>query len=130
MISIRDLNAANDRIEAAERQRRLAAREEQTRLRRRAQRQNYVVGEMVCEHFPELRQIEPGTKAENAERFSMLNRVLKLVADSPELIDMLKNTVYEIYGEQCDLFCEPTYTSDESEEEMHDGTHSGNLGSV
>lgn len=128
MITLEELNAANNRIEAAERQRRLAERQERARLRRRAQRQNYVVGGMVCEHFPELRQIEPGTKAENAERFSMLNRVLKLMADSPELIDMLKNTVCEIYGEQCDLFCASTYTSDGSEEEMRDGTQSGSLG--
>ncbi|MBR3561137.1 MAG: hypothetical protein IKN81_06405 [Oscillospiraceae bacterium] len=128
MISIEDLNAANDRIEAAERQRRLAAREERTRLRRRVQRQNYIVGGMVCEHFPELRQIEPGTKAENAVRFLMLNHVLKLMADSPELIGMLKNTVCEIYGEQCDLFCASTYTSDGSEEEVRDGTQSGSLG--
>jgi len=116
------------RIEAAEHQRRVEQRQERDRLRKRSQRQNYIIGEMVCDYFPELRQIEPGTKEENKVRFALLTCVLKLMANSPDLISMLKNLVYELYGEQCDLFCMSTYTSGENKEEVHDGTQLGSHG--
>ena len=127
MTSSDQYKRASRRIEAAEHQRRVEQRQERDRLRKRSQRQNYIIGELVCNYFPELRQIEPGTKAENAVRFLMLNHVIKLMADSPDLISTLKDLVYELYGEQCDLFCMSTYTSSENKE-VHDGTQSGSLG--
>ena len=93
MTSSDQYKRASRRIEAAEHQRRVEQRQERERLRKRSQRQNYIIGELICNYFPELRQIEPGTKEENKVRFALLTCVLKLMANSPDLISMLKDLV-------------------------------------
>ena len=50
------------------------------------ERIRYVAGEIATKYFPELLSIEPGTKEENAERFSFFERFLAILSDEEHLV--------------------------------------------
>ena len=63
---------------------------EQERKERRAKekvnkRRNYVVGELICKHFPQLLELAPGTKQENSEIFKDFDLFLEALSKDKEL---------------------------------------------
>lgn len=84
------IKSADDRIAQANHHQRLERKQTRETQRRKDQRRNYAVGELVIKHFPELCCIEPGTKAENAVRFAPLESFLAKLAADPELMEQIK----------------------------------------
>lgn len=73
-----------------EQQRRAEQKRERDIKKKKDQRRNYIVGELVIKYFPELMRLEPGNKAENVDRFWQLEAVLSVIADNKELMEQLK----------------------------------------
>lgn len=73
----------------AKRQKKVQQRQERQAKEKLAQRQNFAIGELVARYFPKLREITPGTRDENAERYSKLEECLRRLAESPEMISQL-----------------------------------------
>lgn len=73
-----------------EQQRRAEQKRERDAKKKKDQRRNYIVGEMVTKYFPELMCLEPGTNAENVDRFWQLEAVLSMLSDNKELMGQLK----------------------------------------
>lgn len=73
-----------------EQQRRAELKREREVKKKKDQRRNYIVGEMVIKYFPELMCLEPGTNAENVDRFRQLEAVLSMLADNKKLMEQVK----------------------------------------
>jgi len=69
-----------------ERLRREEIRKEREHQQKKDQRRNYIVGELVVKYFPEIKNIEPGTKAENTVNFAMLDAFLSVLSSDEYLI--------------------------------------------
>ena len=92
-----------ERIENAEqrcsnylRQERDTARKERMKMDKNDKRRNYILGELVSKHFPAVRNLEPGTMAENAKRFKSFESILIVLADDPELMENLKERAQRV----------------------------------
>lgn len=70
--------------------RRAEQRKEKEAEKKINQRRNHIVGELVIKYFPEIRNLEPGTKTENMIRFEPLERILSALSADTQLIDQLK----------------------------------------
>lgn len=81
---------ANKRIAESKYQQRLAQKQAQDEQRKKAQRRNYIIGEMVSQYFPEVMRLEPGTQVENEERFLPLKSFLIELAADQELVAQIK----------------------------------------
>jgi len=88
------VKSADDRIAQAKYQQRLKLKQARDAQRRKDQRRNYAVGELVIKHFPELLCIEPGTKAENALRLASLEAFLTELAADQELVEKIKERAH------------------------------------
>ena len=73
-----------------EQQKRAKQKSERDAKKKKDQRRNYIVGELVTKYFPELMSLEPGTIAENVDRFWQLEAVLSMLANNKELMEQLK----------------------------------------
>ncbi len=73
-----------------EQQRRAKQKNERDAKKKKDQRRNYIVGELVTKYFPELMSLEPGTITENVDRFWQLEAVLSMLANNKELMEHLK----------------------------------------
>lgn len=71
-------------------QRRIQEKKEKESCKRRNQRRNYIIGELVSKHFPEVLNLEPGTKAENAVTFASFEAFLSVLAADQECINQIK----------------------------------------
>lgn len=80
---------SKERTAKLEQQRRVELRQEREAKRKKDQRRNYVIGELVTKYFPEVLSLEPGTKAENAVTFKTLEAFLSALSADKELIKRL-----------------------------------------
>ena len=86
----RTANAA-ERAEAAKKKQRQEQRDERIAMEKKNHRRNYIIGEMVCKHFPEVCDIDPGrTKAENASRFAYVETFISALANDHNLVQILR----------------------------------------
>ena len=53
-------------------------------------RRNYYMGGLITMYFPEVRSVEPGTTAENVERFSRFEAILSVLSVDYELMEDLE----------------------------------------
>ena len=53
-------------------------------------RRNYYMGGLITMYFPEVRSVEPGTTAENVERFSRFEAILPVLSVDYELMEDLE----------------------------------------
>ena len=58
--------------------------------KKKDQLRNYIVGELVTKYFPELRDLQPGTKAENTIRFEPLENFLSTLSADKQLVQQIK----------------------------------------
>ena len=100
MLTIEERAAnAEERIVKARRQRSAEEKAARDKLKKLNDRRNYILGELLCNHFPELTKLEPGTKEENAARFAPFENFLSALADDPELMDELKERARRMESE-------------------------------
>ena len=90
---VEKITKAKEHVAKLEKQRREEARREREAEKKKDQRRNYILGELVAKNFPEVLRLEPGTKAENAVEFEPFETFLSVIADRQELRDLLKNEV-------------------------------------
>ena len=84
------ISKAKENVERLERRRRAEQRLEREAQKKRNQRRNYIIGELVVKYFPEVLHFEPGTKAENIIEFELLECFLLALAADRELVTRLK----------------------------------------
>lgn len=76
-----------------ERQRRIDQRQEREAQRRLRQRRNYIIGELVTRHFPEIEVLKPGTARENDIIFVPFEKLLLELSEDKELLQELRRRV-------------------------------------
>lgn len=81
---------ATKHIAESQYQQRLVQKQAQDEQRRKAQRRNYIIGELVSKYFPEVCDIEPGSEAENKARFEPLEAFMAVLSADKELMEQLK----------------------------------------
>ncbi len=80
---------SKERTAKLEKQRRAELRKEREAQKKKDQRRNYIIGELVTKYFQGLCSLEPGTKAENADRFTSLEALLSVLAADHKLMEKL-----------------------------------------
>lgn len=78
------------RIEEIGRKNRLELRRTREDERRMNQHRNFIIGDLVAKHFPEVMSIEPGTQTENADRFRKVDAFLAELAEDQTLVSQIK----------------------------------------
>lgn len=73
-----------------EQQRRIQLRKEREAKKKKDQRRNYIIGELISKYFPEVLKLELGTKAENAITFEPLEVFLSILSNDKILMKRLK----------------------------------------
>lgn len=81
---------AKENVAKLEQERRVELKKERDAKRKKNQRRNYIIGELVTQYFPEVLKLEPGTKAENAAIFRPLEAFLSELASDQELMKILR----------------------------------------
>lgn len=94
---------AKDRIAKLEHQQRVEKRRTLEAERKKNNRRQYIIGELVTKYFPEVQRFEPGTKAENAVEFKPLEAFLLVLTADQELIIRLKEMVNNRLSFQNDI---------------------------
>ncbi len=72
-----------------ERMRREALRKERERQKKKDQRRNYLIGALVVDYFPDLREIEPGAKSDDSNNFALLESILLVLSSDKHLLESL-----------------------------------------
>ena len=83
------ITKAKDRVAKLEQQRRLEERREREAKRKKDQRRNYIIGDLVTKHFPEISRFEPGNTAE----FAPFETFLSVLAANQGVMARLKGEV-------------------------------------
>lgn len=76
-----------------EEQRRIKMRKEREAKKKKDQRRNYIVGELVTQYFPQILNLEPGTKSENAVIFRPLEMFLSELAADQRITEWLAKEI-------------------------------------
>lgn len=89
---MKTLNIAeiDQQIKSLQKQKRLQKRQEREAAKKRKQRLCYIVGELFIKYFPDIQEIEPGTKSENTKNFASLEDFFDMLS-SDETIMALFN---------------------------------------
>jgi hypothetical protein len=94
MLSIEERAKRSDnKATAFKQQQRRKDRQNQEAQKKKAQRQNYIIGESFANHFPIIRKLEPGTDAENAITFKPLEIFMSKLAENPTVMEMLSTLI-------------------------------------
>jgi hypothetical protein len=93
MIDINDhLKESRDRVKQLKNQKKTKDRREQEAQRKTDNHRHFIIGEMVCKYFPDVKKYQPQrTKAETAAEFLPLAYILRLLAANTELLAALKD---------------------------------------
>ena len=81
---------SEERIAKLKQQKRIEERKEREAKKKKDQRRNYIIGELVSKYFPEVLNLEPGTKAENTITFEPLEVFLSVLSSEQILMKQLK----------------------------------------
>lgn len=87
-------------VKEFQRQQRVAQRQAKDKLKKKEQQRNYIIGELVCKYFPEVREIEPGATAETTERFKLVELFIAELAADKQLVEQVKGRAHR-RGEWC-----------------------------
>ncbi len=107
-ITNKNIDKLNQEIEALKRQRRIERNKLRENQKKIDSRRNYIIGEMVVKFFPELAKIMPGTKTENAEKFSGFEKFLQRVSADAAIMELFRERM-----EQSDAQCVTGQLQDE-----------------
>lgn len=87
------IKQTEEKVTQLKQQRRIQIKKEKDIRKKKDQRRNYIIGELVSKHFPEILNLEPGTKSQNAVTFEPLDAFLSVLAADPELVNQIKNRI-------------------------------------
>lgn len=90
---------ANQKIQAVEQKQRLQKMNTQETQRRKDQRRNYIIGELVAKYFPDVLALEPGTQNENTTRFEPLEAFLYVLSTDYDLYQELQERAAQLVSE-------------------------------
>lgn len=94
MLSIEEqLEQAREKVAKLEHQKRVLQKKAKDAQKKKDQRRNYIIGELVSKYFPEVLNLEPGTKSENAVTFASLEAFLSTLAADQELVNWIKRNI-------------------------------------
>lgn len=103
MLTIEERSSNADMCIADIKQRqRLEQRREREAQEKTDQRRNFIIGELVTKYFLEVRDFEPGTKAENAINFQPLEAFLSVLAADYDLYRELQKQADQLMSEDPD----------------------------
>jgi len=97
---------ANQRVYEAQYSQKLKQKQALDAKKKKSQRRNFIVGELVAKYFPEVLEYEPGTQAENVERFRPLETFLRELATDQELVAKLKGKISTVKNSEALLTVE------------------------
>lgn len=90
---------ANKRIAAAKQQQLLKQRREQDAQKKKDNHRSYIIGDLVAQYFPSVREYEPGTDTENQTRFESLEAFLYVLSIDYELVRELQDRAAQLVEE-------------------------------
>ncbi len=96
----KNIDKLNQEIEKLNRQKRIERKKLRKEQKKIDSRRNYIIGEMVVKYFPELVRITPGTKTENAVKFSGFEKFLQTVSADATMMELFREC-----AEQSDAQC-------------------------
>lgn len=79
-----------DKVKNVKRQKRIEVRNEHELQKKKDQRRNYILGELVTKYFPEVLGIDPGNNDENSINFKPVEMFLSVLSSDTELVNSLK----------------------------------------
>lgn len=82
------------KIELLQRQKRAEQRRQREEQRKTDSRRFYIVGELVVNYFPELKEIKPGTKTQNVENFSGFIKFLETISADGKIADCFRDCMH------------------------------------
>ena len=92
MLSIeKEIQQSKNRISKLEHQKRVERKIENDKKMKLIRRRNYIIGELVTKYFPELLNLEPGNKDQNAVTFKPVESFLLALAADRNLVNQIKN---------------------------------------
>ena len=93
---------ANQKIQAVEQKQRLQKMNTPETQRRKDQRRNYIIGELVAKYFPDVLALDPGTQDENTTRFEPLEAFLYVLSTDYDLVEELQGRATQLMTEAPD----------------------------
>lgn len=86
---------AKEKVERLQRQKKIELRKAKEEEKKKNQRRNYIVGELVTKYFPQILKLEPGNKAENAVTFKPFEMFLSKLAADQKIAEWLAKEINE-----------------------------------
>ena len=84
------LRATVLRVDQLKNQKKSRERREREVKRKKDIRRNIIIGELVCEHFPNMMKLQPQRhSSDNAKEFAVFKHTLRLLAANTELLMQL-----------------------------------------
>lgn len=93
---------ANQKIQAVEQKQQLQKMNTPETQRRKDQRRNYIIGELVAKYFPDVLALDPGTQDENSTRFEPLEAFLYILSTDYDLYQELQKRAAQLLSEDPD----------------------------
>ncbi len=90
---------ADRRIYGSELERRRKDQAEKNAQARKDHSRNFIIGELVAKYFPEVLDLEPGTKEENMVNFEKLEAFLYVLSTDYELVRELRDRAEQIVSD-------------------------------
>lgn len=78
------------KIEILQQQRKEKKRQEREVEKKRKQRLYYITGELFIKYFPDILNINPGNKSENAKNFAPLEQFFDMLASDKTTMELFK----------------------------------------
>lgn len=80
----------NQKIEDLKREKKVIKRQEREAENKRKQRLYYITGELFIKYFPDILNINPGNKSENAKNFAPLEQFFDMLASDKTTMELFK----------------------------------------
>ena len=101
----------DEKIARLKKEKRIREHEQRETEKKRIQKLCFNVGELFIKHFPDIRNLEPGTKSENAKIFEPLDTFLDLLASDKHIMEMFNECLTCKQDDQAQCVNEPLVLS-------------------
>lgn len=89
------ISKAQEKLTQLQQKKRIELRKKHEQEKKKNQRRNYILGELVTKYFPQLLKLEPGNKAENAVTFKPFEMFLSKLAADQKITEWLAKEINE-----------------------------------
>lgn len=87
------ISSTREKLIQLQQQKRIQLRKIREEEKRKNQRRNYILGDLVSKYFSPVLKLEPGTKAENSVTFQPWESFLSELAADHELMEQLEKKI-------------------------------------